>query len=522
MHRLILKCDLLDDVVVNERGISEGGHAGLDYLPGRLFLGAAAARLYRQLSSHDAYTLFHSGRVRFGDALPYVDATPCWPMPLCWHEQKGLPATQEGWLQGDRICNYQHSRFKDGIQPKQLRTGYVRADGYHCRISQSFRMKTALDHNTGKASEAQLFGYESIGAGQTFISAIEADAEVPEALWQQLVTALSQDYELLLGRSRSAEYGRVHVTPLSAEEAPKLYPDSHPADTTQSLSVWCLADLALQDAYGQPTLAPTPQAFGLDDAEIDWQHSFLRFRRYTSWNAYRNGYDLERQVICRGSVITLRLHKPVTAETLDKLRAGVGMFRELGLGQVSVNPRLLAKETPEFAPAIRLATAVSAPSHPEPPLIAWLKAQHTEDDQRRHAEKVASAQQERLKECYRLARIYAGVPEHLAIGPSPAQWGSIYEAARNADTDDFNALKKLLFADATMPAVCRQEGEGWQDEFCDTQDNKIRSFYRWFKDLVDELASVQALRFFARNALRTAQGQHRQRSPGAVPTQEHV
>ena len=64
MNRIDLQLTLLEDLVVDERPATEGGHTGLDYLPGILLLGAAAARLYGQLSRADTYRLFHGGEVR--------------------------------------------------------------------------------------------------------------------------------------------------------------------------------------------------------------------------------------------------------------------------------------------------------------------------------------------------------------------------------------------------------------------------------------------------------------------------
>ena len=171
MRELILKLTLLEDVIVNERPATEGAHASLDYLPGVLLLGAAAARLYAGLSRPEAWTLFHSGQVQFGDALPLVDEHPGWPMPLCWHEKKSEKAITNGRIDPAKVSK---GRFTDdeNAQPKQLRAGYVRADGRHLSGHKSFRMKTALDPASGRIAEAQLFGYESIDAGQTFVARV--------------------------------------------------------------------------------------------------------------------------------------------------------------------------------------------------------------------------------------------------------------------------------------------------------------------------------------------------------------
>lgn len=73
-------------LIVTQQAASAGAQLSLDYLPGSLLLGLAASRLYAELSEDDAWTLFHSGMVRFGDGLPWVDEelaclSPCVGIP---------------------------------------------------------------------------------------------------------------------------------------------------------------------------------------------------------------------------------------------------------------------------------------------------------------------------------------------------------------------------------------------------------------------------------------------------------
>lgn len=503
MPTLMLKLTLLDDLVASERPATEGGHASLDYLPGAMLLGAAAARLYPKLSRSEAYTLFHSGRVRFGDGLPLADEAPGWPMPLCWHTCKGESPVNGQRLDAAKVRNLQCSRFPDGAQPKQLREGHIRADGYRLTVRQTLRMKTAIDPDTGRVAESQLFGYEAIQAGQSFLTRIEADDDVPEPLWANLTGVLGGSGELLLGRSRSAEFGRVRAEPLDSSAAPALLPVSGAA--SQKVTLWCLADLALLDAWGQPTLAPSPQALGVSRGCVDWQRSFLRFRRYAPWNAYRCAYDLERQVIRRGSIITLTdVVPPLTDAERSRLTAGIGVHREAGLGQVSVDPQLLAGPAPVFA-APTTAQPTEAPVAPgaSHPLITWLTAGQAGSATRSAAEQQARAQAKALAECYRLARAFIGLAANQPIGPSPAQWGTIYERARTASA--LAELRQALFEG--NDALCKPPGEGWQDRF--RNETGVRSFFDWFQAAAtDQLQSVQALRVFGREAQRIAQREH--------------
>lgn len=494
MRSLNLLLILNDDLVASSSPATEGGHESLDFIPGAMLLGAAAARMYRDLTRTEAYELFHSGRVRFGDALPVdSDDAPAFPMPLCWHRKK-VAGTTVG--DGIQVRNFQHDRFKEGEQAKQMRDGHVGLDGRLHSVSKTLRMKTALDPDKGRVADGQLFGYEAIRGGQRFRASIEADTELPDALWQRL-TAIFTGGELLLGRSRSAEYGRVRV--VVDTTLPARLPTSEPPDGR--LTLWCLSDLALMDENGQPTLEPTPERLRLGSGSIDWSTSFLRFRSYAPWNAYRRAYDLERQVIRRGSVITLSLDEAPGPEQLAALEHGVGLWREAGLGRVWVNPPLLSGPEVELRqPVIQDERSVAAIPRPDLPLIRWLEAQRDAGKARRDAEEQARKLFEDLEERYRLARTYAGLGDETPIGPSPSQWGSVLAKAKKAGNRE-DLRRKLFEGD---DAVCKPRGEGWQDAFRDGVG--LRSFQGWLESELP--ANLDAIRAFARRAMELARREH--------------
>jgi len=506
MLTLALKLTLLDGIVASERPATEGSHASLDYLPGAMLLGAAAARLYSELKQSEAYTLFHSGRVRFGDGLPLADNLPSWPMPLCWHAAKGESPVSGNRLEASKVRNLQFGRFAADVQPKQLRDGHVQADGHRLTVHRSLRMKTAIDPETGRVAESQLFGYEAIQAGQCFLAQIEADTDVPEPLWTKLTDALSKHSELLLGRSRSAEFGRVQVECLEEAATSTFVPISR--DASNEITLWCLSDLALLDDWGQPTLEPSSARLGLNRGRVDWERTFLRFRRYAPWNAYRRAYDLERQVIRRGSIITLGdIDPPLTEAERTQLSQGIGAHREAGLGKVCVDPQLLGEPIPVFVdhPPTQQTESSTAPGS-EHPLIVWLRGGQTSNANRRNVERQARAQAKALAERYRLARRFIGLAKNQPIGPSPAQWGTIYEWARTT-ADDQVAPVQALFQGEN--ALCKPHGEGWRDQFRDETGTNVRSFFDWFQAVVaNDLQSVQVLRVFGREAQRIAQREH--------------
>lgn len=449
--------ELIDDCVFSARSAPESGHVSLDRVPGAALLGAAAGKLYASLDRREAFTAFHSGRLRFSDALPWDGKAVAYPVPLCWHSDKNLAPDKAGRLQAERIHNF---IFSPGIassgrevQPKQLRAGYVHADGRWIRPAHGLRLKTAIDPATGRVAEGQLFGYDALARGQRFAARLEADADFDPDLFEQVRAALTG--EVLLGRSRSAEYGRAHIEQVVLPATEVGTPASD-----DLLILWLLSDAALCDASGYPVVQPDADALGLPGAEVDWSKSFLRTRRYSPWNAARHGYDCERLVLAAGSVLTLRLCEPLTPDDLDLFKSGIGLYREMGLGKVWVNPPLLGGKHPPFVESGEepIPPILSRPQHP---LVDWLERQQG------GAWKIAAAEEvERLQREYRefleAARRFAGVSPGVPFGPSGAQWGNVLEAARNAGGEDLYAA--LFGRDR---GIIKPRGEGWSEEAVD-------------------------------------------------------
>lgn len=471
MKTIDLVITLLDDCIFSERNATEGAHQALDYIPGGALLGAAAARLYADLGSQCAFDWFHSGKMRFGNAYPLTtDGQQTFPMPACWHEAKNKSAIEDGEIVPAKVWRLdkcEKNALPDNQQPKQLRAGYLALSGLLAETHKSFRMKTAIDAETGRAKEGVLFGYDALRAGQRFYAQVSCDDAISDADLIRLKTIFSQP--LLLGRSRSAEYGRATVEIIGAQ--PVL-----PSDTTSrhEVTFWLLSDLMALDEYGQPTLSPAPQQLGLPEGKLAAEKSFLRTRRYSTWNAYKQGYEMERQVISKGSVLVYELDTPLTDDHLKMIAAGLGVERQAGLGQVWLNPPLLANEQPELVTAASIVSMPITLKAPEkkPDLIAWLEAQKNHQTSSSDFAKQAKEIARSYKALMRSARELKGLDASVHVGPSHSQWGAVLAAAKSRGD-----LDKLFTAtDGSFKA----QGPGWKDEFWSKEAEQSVSFYSWF------------------------------------------
>ena len=467
MLRAILELTLRDDVVVSERGATEGGHRGLDYLPGAQLLGAAAAKLYSALEAEESFVAFHSGRVRFGNALPVsVDGATCFPVPLSWHGIKDGDTTEkQGRIVGESVWNGCDHPKLAGRQTKQLRGGYVATEtGEVVRPALTLRMKTAVDPDTGRAARGQLFGYQSIARGTRFRAVLAADDSVGRELFDRLREALTG--RLLLGRSRSAQYGEVWCEASDCPSAPSVF---ERLLGESRCSLWLLSDLAARDAHGQATLFPDPRWLGLPCGVLDNTRSFIRTRSYSPYNGYRRCYDTERQVLVAGSVLHFEFESPLREEHLEILASGIGDFRESGLGVVHAD-RLLAETHPRF----KESKARPSDSHwkkpDDDPLIAWLVPRPEAEGGKRIEHWLAGALLE-LRAIYDAGRAFAGTPSKASFGPTRSQWGRVLEAAKAASNR--SELNERLFVG--KESICKLESAVSGENLTPDEDWSLRS-----------------------------------------------
>jgi len=331
MRTLNFVATLLTDAVVNEFSATAGGHTSLSYLPGAAFLGHCASRLYT-VAGANAFDLFHSGAVRFGNAYPLApNGCPAIPVPLSWHYRKEATYAENNRLHTGSIHNLVHlspqtkADWKsEGVQPKQIREGFFALDGSYILPSFRYCLKTAVDRTAGgRARDSQLFGYASLTAGSRWHFTVELDDNLTKELDGMIEKAVAG--QVRIGRSRSAEYGLTEVVRTAGAEA------TTPV-SSEFLVIYCLSDLALRDKKtGAPVLVPEAGHFRMDAEKLVSEKCFIRTRAYAPFNAKRRANDLERQVICKGSVITFRPAGPFDAGALQKaLLPGVGMYRQAG------------------------------------------------------------------------------------------------------------------------------------------------------------------------------------------------
>ena len=333
MKTLYFQCTLLTDVILNQKSASEGAQSTLDFIPGSNFLGIVASSLYNKPSKEN-FDIFHSGRVRFGDAhLADCGNNRSLHIPAVYFYPKMKKISDECYVMPKFSQAERTSEVLRKQQLKQARNGfYVFADNQIKEIKndKNYAIKSAYDYDNRRSADSQMYGYESLQRGAKFLFSVEVD---DEQYAESIVKSLEGKHTL--GRSRTAQYGLVEIKQIDSYNQPQSQPKSSKDDYA---FVYADSRLIFIDESGLPTLQPTAKQLGFaDGAEVKSEFSQIRTFQYSPYNFKRQAFDTDRVGIEKGSVIAVKLNG--TQSPCESTYCG--SYRNEGFGRVIYNPDFL-------------------------------------------------------------------------------------------------------------------------------------------------------------------------------------
>lgn len=475
-----LKITTVQPVIMTSSSATQGGLQTLDYITASSLLGLAASKLYATLDHDKAWQMFHNGEVQFTNGYPLVNGVASVPVPASLHFAKDTEWTLKNnqnlvILNEQSLTNHCSERFKrDGeTQYKQCRDGFISAAGQVANVKQTAITKTALNEKQ-TAKDGQLFNYQAIDAGQSFVTSVNGEP----ALVSQIVEALEGVQRL--GRSRSSEFGKVMIEKI---DAPYKMADTISNDRIVLL---CMSDLEVFNEYGEPTLTPTLTDL-VDGAigTLDVKRSFIRSHSVSLFNRARGGFDSEHQLITKGSVLVF---EGVEGLDLGKLEAGIGMNKQLGFGQVWANPNWLAK--PKLTLPLFQTSQLQGGTRPkvkiaDTPFIRFVKNKAGLDEQAMKNKQVAQSMLQQAVNAYYQARSYNHVINAYDAGPSSSQLRRVAEVYRS------NTATPLASLFDGEHAVCKAKNDelGWGMAW--DNGEKFITFSEAFKYLLEGKSAKQ-------------------------------
>ena len=422
MKTIQLQCTLLSDVIISETSATTGNRHSLDFIPGNNFLGIAASKLYDK-ENEKTHLLFHSGKVRFGDAHPSLSGIRGVRIPAVLFTPKLKDGADERYLH--HLLPADLPKEIREKQLKQCRDGFYVFDGEQAtevNVGKTFALKSAYDSENRCSQDHQLFGYEALNKGLILYFEVELDDDATQYA-EELTAALCGTRHL--GRSRTAQYGLVEIKQASFQQL-----KSDAAVANEEVLVYADGRLIFFDEHGLPTFQPTLRQLGFEDeGEILWHKSQVRTFSYAPWNFKRQAFDSQRCGIEKGSVFVVR------ANAAPKKYAYVGDYQQEGFGRVVYNPEILSKNKADqegkakfkFEEQKKTQSEESRKEVKETPLLAYLKRAQEKDKRVFDVQKVVN---EFVKNN---AKYFNG--ERFA-----SQWGSIRSLAMV--TSDAEQLKR--------------------------------------------------------------------------------
>ena len=331
MKEEFYKCTLLSDVVLNSSLATEGNMSTLDYIPGSNFLGIVAGKLYPKLNSEEAFDIFHSGLVSFGDATISRNESIGYAMPSSLFMDK-----LNNEIGADTSKVYLHHMIdpnnlplreddKSRLQLKQQRAGYIFSDGQTLKsIKKNFAIKSAQDRKTRNSKDGAMFGFESLERGQEFIFSVRFKDDTYLKVVSDSLIGVQR-----LGKSKNAEFGQVQIQRIANPTTISSFKNEN------YVLVYAQSNLCFNNEFGQSTFQPSEAQLGLSSGNINWEKSQVRTYSYSSWNFKRNTTNAQRDCILKGSAFY------VENGVVDNSTNQVGLHQAEGFGSVIYNPEFL-------------------------------------------------------------------------------------------------------------------------------------------------------------------------------------
>lgn len=327
MSILKFKCTLLSDVILNQKAATEGPNQTLDFIPGSNFLGIVACNYNKFKDENKAIEVFHSGKVRFGDAHPSNGNFRGLKVPASMFHPKLKEASEELYIH-HRIPTLDDDELKQK-QLKQCRNGFYdfsSNEATQVDTEVNFAIKSAYDKEARHPKDEQMYGYQSLQKGLTLYFEVEI---VDEFLVKKIKDSLVGKKRI--GRSRTAQYGLVEIAETDFDEIKSQLSNG------QYVEVYADGRLIFLDEDGRPIFQPTAEQLGLQGT-ICWEKSQIRTFQYAPWNFKRQCFDTDRCGIEKGSVIVVKTN------TCPEQSQYVGSYKNEGFGKVIYNPCFLAAD----------------------------------------------------------------------------------------------------------------------------------------------------------------------------------
>ncbi|MDZ4711295.1 MAG: hypothetical protein SGI89_03110 [bacterium] len=296
-----------------------------DYIPGRVMLGIFASKYIKAKQLTNAahnddnfVKYFLTDDVIFTNALLTKDNKDLVPTPFSIQKSKEDESV---------LCDLLFKEFDDEYEQTKYLGGYnLKEDSIvkHATVDKSLNFHHARDENTNTSKEGMIFNYESIGKDQEFTGYL-----IGEKI-KDFKDIFKEEFEAFIGRSKTAQYGRIKVEMGNVEEY-------NPEVTTVNTLTF-LSDVILYNENGQSTTDLSVLKKYIYDKllrEIKIDKAFIKTSRIDNYVSVWKLKKPSETAFASGSCFFI---SGLNREDIEKLKeiekSGIGERRNEGLGRI--------------------------------------------------------------------------------------------------------------------------------------------------------------------------------------------
>lgn len=422
MKKISFKVTFLSDIILQASSNTEGKVDTLDFIPGSNFLGIVAKKYS---SFTNPFEIFHSGKVRFGDATLLVEDNPTYKVPYSYYK----PKIGEIKVENHHLIK----EFSTDKQLKQIREGYLTKEGKVVTPEYTYSQKSAYDKKNRRSKDSTMYGYKAIKEGTTWMFHLSYTDDISI---DDIVDKLEGKRQL--GKSKSAQYGSVMIEKIQTPTE-----NIEDTNTLENVVIYLNSRLALFDENGMPSYQPTAKNLGIsEDSTILWDKCQIKTHSFSPYNGARKTKDYARIIIEKGSVIVL---DKIKQEDIEKLKSGIGAFLSEGFGEVLINP-VFTKELYPIYNKIELIKQKKEVQKTDTTLISFL-------ENKKEQQKIIFAMSSDVQK-------FINKHKEKFSTVSKSQWGQIRSICMQDDSSDENIKEKVaLFIDHGTSKKKWEKGE---------------------------------------------------------------
>jgi len=354
----------LEDIKMGSQWSQIDNQYALNYIAGSTIRGGIIHQYLKHHSHLDisrdeqSRKMFLSGGMRFLNAYPAQDGNRAYPFPTCFYTDK------------DRLKKYDgtgrievRNELDEPIGDEDKRIWFAEFCFFDDEIIKALSVDKVMHlHINKREQEDNLYRYEAIKKGQTFIGVIAVEKELFEKMDEMV--RLIDNQIFYFGGSKGSGYGKCRIQNVELLHSnPELFEEIDDEMYDTEIFIYATSDIVSRNEHGE-IISYIDERYlkdQLDLQEVKLEQSSIQTRLSSGYNNHWRSRLPQNVAIKAGSIFKYtyqgELKKDLLKQLMDK---GIGDRKEEGFGRILVLDSIQGsmiewaneKETISFNPSL--------------------------------------------------------------------------------------------------------------------------------------------------------------------------